>query len=174
MKVRELTLAAMFAAIISIIAPFSIPMGMVPISMQTLIVPLIASITTTRIALLSVGGYLAIGLMGLPVFAGFHGGLASFVAPTGGYLLAMLVFPLVISPLMMRYQTTTMLVLSNGLAAVLQLALGTIWLGLAAHLSMSVALSTGFLAFLMPLVIKLILVVLLALGVKHFMHLPIG
>ncbi|SUP60973.1 Biotin ECF transporter S component BioY2 [Weissella viridescens] len=84
MKVRELTLAAMFAAIISIIAPFSIPMGMVPISMQTLIVPLIASITTTRIALLSVGGYLAIGLMGLPVFAGFHGGLASFVAPTGG------------------------------------------------------------------------------------------
>lgn len=174
MKLRTLTLAAMFTAIISIIAPFAIPMGLVPLSLQTLIVPLVASLTTPRIALLAVLGYLAVGLAGLPVFAGFQGGLGAFVGPTGGYLLAMLVFPLIISPLMQRVNRPWMLVFSTGIAAVVQLAFGTVWLALAANLSLEVAMASGFIAFLAPLFIKWMLVVLINLGIKRSIHLPIA
>ncbi|MBM7617669.1 biotin transport system substrate-specific component [Weissella uvarum] len=174
MRVRGITLAAMFAAIISIIAPFALPIGMVPLSMQTLIVPLVASITTPRIAVLSVLGYFAVGLVGLPVFAGFHSGLSSFVAPNGGYLLGMLIFPLVNSPMLKRWPGWLSLVLSNLLAAILQLGFGSLWLGIAAHLSPQAALSTGFVGFLVPLVIKVVLVVLIVLIMKRSMRLPIA
>ena len=39
--------------------------------------------------------YLAMGLMGLPVFSGFKGGVAALMGPTGGYLLGFLVTALI-------------------------------------------------------------------------------
>ena len=50
MRTRQLVLAAVFAAIIAILAPLSIPTGIVPLTVQTIIIPLIASIAATRVS----------------------------------------------------------------------------------------------------------------------------
>ncbi|KRN30809.1 biotin transporter BioY [Weissella halotolerans] len=174
MKVRTLTLAALFTALISVLAPLSIPLGPVPLTMQTLIIPLVASITTRRIALLATSGYLLIGVAGIPVFAGWSAGLAAILGPTGGYLLAMLIFPVMIGTGLTWSRHWSMMVITNLVAAALQLTLGSLWLIWQTGMPIQQGLMTGLVAFLIPMGIKVTLVVVLAKSLKQVLPLPIG
>jgi biotin transport system substrate-specific component len=70
-----------------------VPMLPVPITLQTLIVPLIGALYGWRLGALTVLAWLMEGAMGLPVLAGGAGGPAYFVGhPTSGYLIA---FPII-------------------------------------------------------------------------------
>jgi biotin transport system substrate-specific component len=60
----------------------------IPITLQTLIIMLIGDVLKPKEAFLSVVLYLIIGLIGIPVFSGFNSGLAAFLGPTGGFLIA--------------------------------------------------------------------------------------
>jgi biotin transport system substrate-specific component len=73
---------------IALCAQFTIHVGPVPITGQTLGVLLTGLLLGSRRGSLSVLAYLAQGIAGLPVFApGGAPGLARLVGPTGGYLL---------------------------------------------------------------------------------------
>ena len=65
---------------LSVFTPFGLPL-----TMQTYVIVLLPMIVTARISLAVMSSYLALGLIGVPVFAG-GGGLAYFVGPTAGYL----------------------------------------------------------------------------------------
>ena len=90
MKIHDLTQIAIGAALLASIGSIAIPIGPVPITLQMLGIMTIASILGAKIGSLAVVVYLLLGLIGLPVLSG-SGGLAPFVGPTVGYLLA---FPL--------------------------------------------------------------------------------
>lgn len=78
---------AMFAAVLAVLSQISIPLPSgVPITLQTFAVALTAYALGWKRGMLSVGIYLALGAVGIPVFAGFTGGVAKFVSVTGGYL----------------------------------------------------------------------------------------
>lgn len=66
----------------------SIPMVPVPMTLQTLAVLLIGAMYGWRLGSLTVLTWLALGALGLPVFAGGAGGVARLLGPTGGYLVA--------------------------------------------------------------------------------------
>jgi len=66
----------------------SVPMVPVPMSMQTLAVTLVGALYGWRLGGLTILVWLALGALGLPVFAGGTGGYARFLGPTGGYLFA--------------------------------------------------------------------------------------
>ena len=85
-KIESMTLIALGAALIAALSPFTIPLGPIPITLQTLAIGLIASIYRPKEATLSVLIYLLLGAIGLPVFAGGHGGISSFYGPTAGFL----------------------------------------------------------------------------------------
>jgi len=91
MKARYITYPALFASLTAIGAQISIPVGEVPLTFQVLFVLLSGFILGARMGFLSQVVYLLMGAIGLPVFAGFKGGLVHLYGPTGGYLLA---FPL--------------------------------------------------------------------------------
>ena len=84
----SIVLPAFGAAIIATLAQIVIPIGAVPITLQTFAVGLVAAIFKPREAALAGLLYLLLGAIGLPVFAGGGGGLQSFVKPSVGYLLA--------------------------------------------------------------------------------------
>lgn len=63
-----------------------LPITPVPITLQTLVLCIIGLTLTWREGIASVVMYLALGATGLPVFAGFKGGLAVLVGPTAGFL----------------------------------------------------------------------------------------
>jgi biotin transport system substrate-specific component len=69
-------------------AKFSINIGIVPITGQTLALPIVVALLGTRLGVAAVITYLAEGASGLPVFAR-GGGFGSLLGPTAGYLWAM-------------------------------------------------------------------------------------
>ncbi|HEY4440083.1 MAG TPA: biotin transporter BioY [Candidatus Elarobacter sp.] len=101
LNVRTLSPSAAFArrgalvvagsALMYLSAQIAIPMWPVPITLQTLAIPLLVALLGRELGTLAVVAYLIEGLTGLPVFQGHSGGAAVFAGPTGGYLIG---FPL--------------------------------------------------------------------------------
>ncbi len=73
--------------------------SLVPITMQTLGIYLIGLILNIKESLFCVCVYLLMGLMGLPVFSGFQGGLSCFMGPSGGFLWSFIVMVMMIRAL---------------------------------------------------------------------------
>ena len=92
MKTSDLTRIAMMTAVLCILAPISIPFGSSAISLSTFALYLMAYILKPKQNIAAVGIYLLLGAAGLPVFAGYLGGISRFVSPNGGYLIGYL-FP---------------------------------------------------------------------------------
>ena len=82
-----------FAGATALGAYVSVPLPgtVVPVTMQTLFVVLSGLLLGPWLGAASQVSYLALGLSGVPVFAGGSLGLVALLSPTGGYLLA---FPL--------------------------------------------------------------------------------
>lgn len=91
-RVYSLCVTALFAAILAVLSPLSIPLPFtpVPLSLGTFAVYLAAAAGGVRWGTLSVAVYLLLGAVGIPVFAGYSGGLQVLVGPTGGYLIGYL------------------------------------------------------------------------------------
>lgn len=87
--IRDLCYSAVFAAVIAVMAQLSIPLpGGVPLTLQTLGIMLAGIVLGPRRGTLSVLIYILLGAIGLPVFAGFKGGLSSVIGPTGGFIIS--------------------------------------------------------------------------------------
>ena len=89
MTTKQLTLSALLLAVITVCAQIQIPL-VVPINMGLFAVCLTAGLLGKKYGVLTVGGYILAGALGLPVFAGFMGGPAALVGKTGGYILGYL------------------------------------------------------------------------------------
>ena len=90
MKVKDMTLIAVTAALICITGPLVVPIGPIPLSLATLAVYLAGAITGKKKGTLAVVLYLLIGIAGVPVFSGFSGGFQKLAGVTGGYLVGYL------------------------------------------------------------------------------------
>lgn len=87
LKTRDITQIGMFAALTAIGAFITIPVGPVPITLQSLIVLLSGIILGSRKAMLSQIAYILLGIMGLPIFSGFSGGFQHVLKPSFGFLI---------------------------------------------------------------------------------------
>lgn len=90
-RTRELVTASLIAAVAAVGSWVALPVGSVPVTLQTFAVFLAALLLAPAWAAASMGTFLALGAIGLPVFAGGKGGVGVLVGPTGGYLLGFLV-----------------------------------------------------------------------------------
>ena len=86
MKVKDMTLIAVMAALLCVIGPLSIPVGPIPLSLATFAVYLAGAVLGKKRGTAAVALYLLIGMAGLPVFTGFSGGFQKLAGVTGGYL----------------------------------------------------------------------------------------
>ncbi|MFL0577373.1 biotin transporter BioY [Brevibacterium luteolum] len=96
-KSTDIALIAVFAALIAAFAMTPpIPVGNVgvPITLQTLVIGLTGLTLGPLRGFLATLLYLVLGLIGLPIFAGFSGGLGVLAGPTAGYLIAFPLFAL--------------------------------------------------------------------------------
>ena len=82
----QVAVCAVFAALTAVLSQLSVPIGPVPINLATFSVFLAGGILGASGGLLSQLVYLILGAVGLPVFAGFRGGVGALAGPTGGYL----------------------------------------------------------------------------------------
>ena len=88
----RLAAVAFGTLILAISSQIEVPMMPVPITLQTLVVPLIGALYGWRLGLATILAWLGEAMMGLPVLAGGAGGIAYFAGPTAGYLVS---FPII-------------------------------------------------------------------------------
>ncbi len=87
---RNLVMCALCAAIICVLAPISVPIGPVPISLATFAVMLAGVLLGAKWGTIATLVYLLLGAVGVPVFAGYSAGVGNLVGQTGGYLIGYL------------------------------------------------------------------------------------
>lgn len=85
-KTRDLTMCALFVALIAAGAFMRIPTPVVPLTLQMLFTMMAGLVLGGKRGAAAVGAYILIGLLGLPVFAE-GGGPAYIFKPSFGYLI---------------------------------------------------------------------------------------
>ena len=84
--VSDLTVTSLFVALFAVCAFISVPLPFVSFTMQTFAVFLAVYILGTLRSLVAVSVYIILGALGVPVFAGFRGGISVLLGPTGGFI----------------------------------------------------------------------------------------
>jgi biotin transport system substrate-specific component len=166
------------AALIAVGAYLQIPLpvGPVPLVLQNLFVLLAGLLLGSRWGLASVGIYLLVGAIGLPVFVGGKGGLAHFLGPTGGYLLGFAACALVAGYVTETRQKFASAetpgspvlydILAVTLGSLMIYLLGVPWLKLVASVSWEKAVGVGMLPFLPGDALKAAAAILLARAIR--------
>ena len=160
-------LAALFAAITGNLAQMTIPRPLVPIAGQTLAIGLAATILGARYGTLSILLYLALGAVGVPVFAEMKSGVSVIFGPTGGYLVGFIPTALIIGWYLEKTSFTfKQAMIANTIGMIITLTIGTAWLKVSAGLPWTSALKGGFYPFLPVGIIKAALAASIGIGVR--------
>lgn len=85
-KIYTMSIIAVMTAVTCVLAPMAIPLPFspVPISLTNLVLYFSAYLLGWKRASVSYIVYMLIGMVGVPVFSGFAGGLGKLAGPTGG------------------------------------------------------------------------------------------
>ena len=138
----------------------------VPITLQTFAVFLSLLILGAKKGTASVIAYLLLGLVGLPVFSGFHSGLSALLSPTGGYVLGLFLICLIFAVLNKVFKGRfKILSLITGL--IICYLTGTLWYVIfTGEKSFFAVLTVTVLPFIIPDIIKLFLAYIIAKRIK--------
>lgn len=104
MKTKTICFVALFSALLCVLAPISIPMVPVAITLGTLGVYIIGALLDWKRGPLVIIIYIVIGGLGLPVFSSYSGGLGKLVGPTGGYIFGYILCVLLQSIITTKYK----------------------------------------------------------------------
>lgn len=100
---KEMIVCSIFAALIAIGAFIKIPVPYVPFTMQLMFTTLAGVLLGANLGAISVGVYLIIGLIGIPVFTK-GGGIGYIFQPTFGYLIGFMIGAYVIGKIVEKYE----------------------------------------------------------------------
>jgi len=171
MKVKEIILIGLFAAITAILAQIAIPLPItpVPITFQVLAVCLAGAILGSRLGTLSILVYLLLGAAGLPVFAKFTGGISIILGPTGGYLIAFPIAAFIIGKIIEKSKNPNYfnVTLSMLLGLIIIYLFGMTWLSFVTHMTLKKAFIAGVLSFIPLDIIKIIIAAVIVIPVRN-------
>ncbi|KAB7709117.1 biotin transporter BioY [Bacillus aerolatus] len=166
-KLRMMLTAAVFAAIIGILAQVTIPLPLVPITGQTLAIGLAATILGARYGTLSALLYMLIGAVGLPVFSGMTGGMGVIFGPTGGYIVSFVFSAFFIGWYIEKTAANIRhAFVANLIGMIINLSFGTAWLKVIAELSWPEAFAAGFVPFIIGGIVKALLAAWIGIQVR--------
>lgn len=136
-----------------------LPFTPVPITLQTFFVLLSGAVLGKKLGAASQAGYLILGMLGLPVFAGAGAGVAYFFGPTGGYIVGFVAASWIVGEMLKRQTQSNIIqvafaLIVGSLAGIY--LFGLLGLSLFLQCNLSQALALGFLPFIPGDIIKII------------------
>lgn len=144
------------ALVTALLAQVSIPLPFtpVPVTLQTLSVLVVGAAAGWKRGALSMALYLVMGIVGLPVFAGWTAGTA-FLGATGGYLVGFIASAALVGYLAERgWDRDKKSILAMILGEVVLYLIALPWLG--AYVGMGQVLALGFFPFVVGDALKLL------------------
>ena len=156
MKAQKIALTGILAAMICLLAPLSLPVGAVPVSLATLAVYITACTAAPSQAAGAILIYILLGAAGLPVFSSFRGGFHMVAGVTGGYIIGYIPCALIISFMTLKWGNKKFIYpLSMVLGTALCYVTGTLWYAVQADVRFTAALSVCVLPFIVGDIIKI-------------------
>ncbi len=163
LKTRDVALVGLFAALTVICAWISIPLGPVPVTLQTFAVFLAAALLGPKRGTLAVGVYILLGVVGLPVFSGFKG----LNPVTFGYVLGFLPLGLLTAAAEKLFPGRKLaLPLGMALGLLVCYLIGTVWFWYVMHFR---GTEYGFGKILSLCVVPFVIPDLFKLGLAYFL-----
>ena len=172
---RDMVYIAMFAVLIAVCSWISVP-ATVPFTLQTFGVFVTVGVLGGKRGSLSVLVYLLLGMIGVPVFAGFSGGIGCLLGSTGGYIIGFLFSALVMWGMEMAFgKSRFVLVLSMILGLMVCYLFGTIWFmtvyaRTTGAIGVMTALGGCVFPYIIPDGIKIVLAMILCKKVAQIIH----
>jgi len=157
-NIRQMTLISLFAALTAVGAFISIPLYPVPLTLQTLFTLLAAMTLGSVMGASSQIIYVLLGIIGLPVFAGFKAGIGILFGPTGGFLFGFIISAYIIGKIIeLKKEKNIFYYLLAGLIGTLIIyIIGITQLSLVTDMGIKKALTVGMLPFLPGDILKII------------------
>ena len=174
-RVVDLTYMAVGAALTAVCSWISIP-STVPFTLQTFAVFCVLSLLGGKRGTVSIVIYILLGAVGMPVFAGFTGGIGILLGTTGGYIIGFILMGLLFWLAEHFFGNALPVRIVSMLAGLLVCyAFGTGWfLWVYARQSGAIVIGTALswcvLPFILPDLAKMALAVGIAGRVKKFIH----
>lgn len=161
-SITQIAVIGVMTAVICILAPFSLPIGPVPISFTNLAIYIALYVLGMKRGTISYLIYLLIGLVGVPVFSGFTGGPQKLFGPTGGYLIGFIpmavIAGIVIDKCMKKWYFCLLAMIAGTWVCYL---FGTAWLAFQANMTFKAAIAAGVIPFIIEDLIKMVLALLI-------------
>ena len=173
MKTLDMVYIALFACLMAICSWISIP-GEVPFTLQTMGVFLAIGLLGGKRGTLAVLVYILMGVVGLPVFSGFSGGIGKLVGVTGGYIVGFLASALVMWAMeTLLGKKKWALALSMVIGLLVCYAFGTAWFMVLytnskGAITLGAVLGMCVIPYIIPDVIKIAVALLLTNILKRF------
>lgn len=164
---------AVFAVIMAICSWISIP-AQVPFTLQTFAVFLAFGVLGGKRGTMAILVYILLGAVGIPVFAGFTGGIGVLMGNTGGYILGFLGSALVMWALEKLPGKRSVIQIISMLAGLLVCyAFGTLWFmavyaGTTGKVGLITVLGWCVIPFIIPDLIKIGLAYMLAGRIRKY------
>ena len=166
MRTVDMAYIAMFAVVMAVCAWISIPAA-VPFTLQTFGVFLAVAVLGGKRGTLAVLIYLLLGAVGIPVFAGFNGGLGYMLGATGGYIVGFVLSALVMWAMEAALgRKTWVLAVSMVLGLAVCYVFGTAWFMVvyarnSGPIGLATALGWCVVPYIVPDLVKIALALLL-------------
>ena len=158
---QQMALVAIMTALTCIMAPFSLPIGPVPISLTNLVIYFSLYLLGWKLGTLSYVIYLLIGLVGVPVFSGFTAGPAKLFGPTGGYLIGFIPMAIIAGIVIDKFSQRWIQILGMIVGTAICYAFGTAWFCIQAGYTVSAALAVCVIPFIPADLIKMVIAMII-------------
>ena len=166
-SVQDICSIAIMTEITVVMAQISIPMPMgVPMTMQTFAITLAGVILGSKKGGLSILVYVLLGAIGVPVFAGFSGGVQNLIGPTGGFIISFPIMAYVIGLGVEHRKKKGMFVLMLILGTVLNYVIGVAMFCIIMNSSVMTGITACVLPFIPTAIIKAVVAALLGLQIR--------
>lgn len=148
MKTRDVALSGIFLGLLIVCSLISIPIGPVPITLSLFAVFLIGALLSPLNAVSVCALYIAIGLIGLPVFSGFGAGISKIIGPTGGYIISYPFMAAAISLFVKYGKASIFYPIGMSAALIICYALGASYMMISLNITLKGALFCGVVPFI--------------------------
>lgn len=118
LTIKEMALVSMFTALTAGGAIISIPIGPLPITLQTLFVLLSGMVLGPILGPLSQIVYIALALIGIPIFTGFSGGLQILLKPSFGFAIGFIFAAYIVGKITFNHTSLKKMWLASLLASI--------------------------------------------------------
>ena len=157
-------LCALFAALTAVLSQILIPIGPVPINLATFAVFCAGALLGSKLGALSMATWVALGVVGVPVYTMMRSGPGALLEPTGGFIIGYIPAAFLTGLIIEKFNKDNkiyMHAIAMGVGAITYFISGTIWFMYSTNTAFFEAATICFLPFIPGDILKIILAAIL-------------